>query len=253
MPKLFCVSDIHGFYDEFKAALDAAGFDQGDLNHWLIVCGDCFDRGKQPRDVYRFLQGLQRKVLIRGNHEDLLEKLIERGYPLEHDKHNQTHNTVYDLANVPHEPRKFSDAAEQIDRMVFKFNGQMVNYFETKNYIFVHGWIPLKITDRHPKWFRLTWEYAVDPEWRNADHADWEVARWQNGIECALKGLLPDKTVVCGHWHCSYGHTMVDDTPEFGSGADFSPFYHEGIIAIDGCTASSGHVNVVVLDDEFLT
>lgn len=61
-----------------------------------------------------------------------------------------------------------------------------------------------------------------------------------------------DKTVVCGHWHCSYGHAKMEDKPEFGYGADFSPFYANGVLAIDGCTAASGIVNVVVIEDEFL-
>ena len=65
MPKLFCVSDIHGFYDEFKSALDTAGFDTDNPEHWLISCGDHFDRGSQPKEVLRFLNSLERKVLIR--------------------------------------------------------------------------------------------------------------------------------------------------------------------------------------------
>ena len=60
------------------------------------------------------------------------------------------------------------------------------------------------------------------------------------------------QTIVCGHWHCSYGHHIVDGTPEFGDGANFNPFYADGIIAIDACTAASHKVNVVVLEDEFL-
>lgn len=55
MPKLFCVSDIHGFYDEFKSALDTAGFDKDNPEHWLISCGDHFDRGSKPKEVLRFV------------------------------------------------------------------------------------------------------------------------------------------------------------------------------------------------------
>ena len=36
MPKLFVVSDIHGFYDEMMNALDEAGFDPSNEEHWLI-------------------------------------------------------------------------------------------------------------------------------------------------------------------------------------------------------------------------
>jgi hypothetical protein len=37
---------------------------------------------------------------------------------------------------------------------------------------------------------------------------------------------------------------------ERGAGADFSPYYGEGIIAIDASTANSGKVNCIVLEDE---
>ena len=46
MPKFFVVSDIHGFYDIFIDALDKAGFDKNNEEHYLICCGDYFDRGK---------------------------------------------------------------------------------------------------------------------------------------------------------------------------------------------------------------
>lgn len=36
---------------------------------------------------------------------------------------------------------------------------------------------------------------------------------------------------------------------EFGDVADFSPYYGPGIIALDACTAYSGMVNCLVIDD----
>ena len=59
------------------------------------------------------------------------------------------------------------------------------------------------------------------------------------------------KTIVCGHWHCSYGHREFEGNgSEFGEDADFSPYYGKGIIVLDACTAVSGKVNVIVLEDE---
>ena len=58
------------------------------------------------------------------------------------------------------------------------------------------------------------------------------------------------KTIVCGHWHTSYGHCKYEGKgSEFGRDADFSPYYAPGIIALDACTARSGQVNVITLDD----
>ena len=36
MPKFFVFSDVHGFYDEFVKALDEAGYDKNNPEHWLI-------------------------------------------------------------------------------------------------------------------------------------------------------------------------------------------------------------------------
>ena len=78
---------------------------------------------------------------------------------------------------------------------------------------------------------------------------------WINGINRALDGIVElNKTIVCGHWHDSYGH-FVDSKgkiSEFGNDAIWEPWYHEGCIAIDRCTAHTGEVNVLVLEDEFI-
>ena len=58
------------------------------------------------------------------------------------------------------------------------------------------------------------------------------------------------KTIVCGHWHASYGHSVMEGKgSEFGPDADFSPFYGQGVIALDACTAVSGFVNCIVIED----
>ena len=61
---------------------------------------------------------------------------------------------------------------------------------------------------------------------------------------------IREKTIVCGHWHTSYGHSKYEHKgTEFGEDADFSPYYGPGIIAIDACTAFSGKVNCLVIED----
>ena len=85
--------------------------------------------------------------------------------------------------------------------------------------------------------------------WRGLEDSYWLNARWLNGME-VYRYVNVGKTVVCGHWHTSFGHSRIENScPEFGDGADFSPFYDGGIIAVDGCTAYSGIVNCVVLED----
>ena len=260
MPKLFCVSDIHGFYDELKKALDDAGFDPTNENHWLITCGDHFDRGEQPVEVMRYLNSLPRKVLVKGNHESLLQELCDRGYPGSHDYSNGTFDTVCEFGNAGL-GNDFDECCLVAYNRTKNFIDSMVNYFETKNYIFVHGWIPVVCKDGLPVYYRNNRKFEFNPEWRYAHHSEWEQARWHNGIDMARKGFVePEKTIVCGHWHCSYGHSMDDMAikgpfeciDEFGETAIWEPYYSNGIIAIDRCTAYTNEVNVVVIEDEFL-
>ena len=66
----------------------------------------------------------------------------------------------------------------------------MVNYFETENYIFVHGWIPVEVKDGLPMYYRSHRKLAFNPDWRYAHASEWEQARWLNGIEMAHKGFI---------------------------------------------------------------
>jgi hypothetical protein len=46
-----------------------------------------------------------------------------------------------------------------------------VNYFETKNHVFVHGWIPCdreRIYGMHKYTFRPDWRKATEEEWNEA-------------------------------------------------------------------------------------
>ena len=42
---LYCVSDVHSFYDELMTALTKAGFDINNEEHIFVSCGDLLDRG----------------------------------------------------------------------------------------------------------------------------------------------------------------------------------------------------------------
>ena len=251
MPKLFCVSDIHGFYDELIAALDAAGFDENNEEHFIVVCGDTTDRGKKPQEVISYLMSLPRKVLVKGNHESLIMDCLKRGFPYGYDYSNGTFQTVLDLApNVT----ELADACSVAYEKIKPFVDKTVDYFETKNYIFVHAFVPLKNLDGLPMYYVKNRKFAIDPDWRNAHASAWEDARWSNPFELAEQGFLPDKTLVFGHWHTSWARNKYQGEPEFiKDGADFSPYFGDGYIGIDACTSHSGKVNVLVLEDEFLT
>lgn len=123
----------------------------------------------------------------------------------------------------------------------------MQDYYETPHYIFVHGWIPCTLT-------RLGGhevQYASFDNWRDVSPEAWDAARWLNGMEAAHGGVTePGKTIVCGHWHCSFGHAHYEGRGgEFDDDSDFTPYYGDGIIALDACTPVSGRVNCIVVRD----
>lgn len=248
MPKFFVTSDIHSFYDELITALNNAGFDKNNEEHWLVVCGDCYDRGPDSAKVWRFLKDLPRKVLVKGNHEQLLVDCCERGYPHQYDISNGTAKTIFHLGYGD----EFEDMCKYTLTKVRPFIKSMVNYFETKNYIFVHSWIPVINKDGLPAHYTRGRKFEFNPDWRKASQEDWDDATWGNPFFMADCGLMPDKTVVFGHWHCSTGWAKSEGRSEFGDDAKFDPYYGDGFIAIDACTAHSKKCNVIVIEDNFM-
>lgn len=252
MPKLFCVSDVHGYYKQLTDAINQAGFDANNPDHWLISCGDEWDRGANPIGVMKFFSGLERKVIIRGNHMQLFEQLCYRCYPEWYDHSNGTLDTVLCMGDYLMD-KEFDLCCERALNRTRKYRRDMVPYFETKNYIFVHSWIPLIKQDNLPAHYTNDRKFVFDPLWREATEEKWDEAMWGNPFEAADKGLnQTGKIIVFGHWHASTGWAKAEGRSEFGGDAKFDPYYGDGFIAIDACTAHSLKCNVLVLEDEFL-
>ena len=117
----------------------------------------------------------------------------------------------------------------------------MLDYYEMQNYVFTHGWIPC---------IRENFGYCYCSDWRESSEVAWLHARWYNGMDAA-QTADEEKTILCGHWHCSYGHAKYEQKgSEFGPDADFTPYYGPHVIALDACTAHSKRINVLVLEDD---
>ncbi len=263
--RYYVVADVHGFYDEMIAALKEEGFFEDQAPHKLIICGDLFDRGRQAKEMQAFVLDLLRKneiIMIKGNHEDLFVDLIDNAArwmnPFITDTHHYSNGTVNTalqltgmrLSSAIDQPLKFQAKAKETP-LYKEILPKMLDYYETKKYIFVHGWIPCEVLG----WgSRTTDDFSYQKNWRRAKPRQWEDARWINGMAAAYnKVLVPRKTIVCGHFHTSYGHAIIEKKGrEFGKNADFSPYRAKGIIAIDACTAYSKKVNCLLLEDEEL-
>lgn len=252
MAKLYVISDVHGFYDEMIEALNNAGFNPNDKDSWLVSLGDNFDRGTKNKKVMDYLMGLERKILVKGNHECLMEDLCHRKYPQQHDYHNGTYNAVCELGVYDY-TQNFEDTCELAMHVTKPLFDGMVDYFETERFIFVHSWIAVKDKNKKPFYYTYNRDFEFDPDWRNADALAWKDAKWGNPLDMAMKGLTPEKCIVSGHWHCSAGWAMEKGISEFKEDAIFDPYYYKDkLIMIDACTAHTHKVNVLVIEDNFL-
>lgn len=242
--KYFVCADIHGFYDEWQKALKENGFDINNSKHKIIVCGDLFDRGHQPKEIINFILSHKDKfVLIRGNHEDMMQEMIDRNFPLKYDLSNGTANTIIDLYPDWY-ITEFNLKKIAKETRLQEVLDMCVDYFETKNFIFVHGWIPINEKT-----------LAYNNNWRNASKKEWEKSRWQNPVEMYKNKIYdPQKTIVCGHWHCSALWHAKDPLryDEFGPKETFEPFITKNMIAIDACTAHTKKINIIAIEDEKL-
>lgn len=256
--KYYATADVHGYFTELKTALAEQGFFDDSEPHKLVILGDLYDRGTEAVPLQTFILDLLAKdqvILIRGNHEDLALDLLHnwnrKSYLQRHHHLNGTVDTVCQLTGFSE--REVFTQPDEVGK-VFLQNPliqtvipAMVDYFETERYIFVHGWIPctpISISSTEK-------EYILIPDWRNAGKELWDKARWINGMEAAHSGIVePGKTILCGHWHCSFGHTNYEHNgSEFEYDANFTPYRADGIIALDACTALSGKVNCIVIED----
>lgn len=251
--RYYVTADVHSFFTQMAAALERAGYFADTTPHKLVILGDLFDRGQEAKELQSFVLDLMKRdeiILVRGNHEDLFVDLATTDHGLAYDHHisNGTFDTALQLTGynpVMAWARNcdFADAAQGTP-LYRKIIPSMLDYYESSKYIFVHGWIPC-IRERDGS-FRFV------SEWRTAGKQEWMKARWYNGMAAAAQGMTEEgKTILCGHWHTSFGHSRLEGKgSEFGADADFSPYYGSGVIALDACTGHSGVVNCVVLEDD---
>lgn len=253
--KYFVTSDVHSFFDELMTSLNESGFDTDNKDHVLCVCGDLFDRGDKTVALFEFVKRLQeqdRLIYVAGNHESLLFDCMSEIYkgltPSGHHKHNGTLKTICQFCGesewIVYDPTWRNKICEVMQPVLDFISDNCIDYAEIGDYILIHGWVPC---------------YRGLDDFRNATSEDWERARWENGMEmwkyprCRVDG----KTVVCGHFHCSWGWSHIrQERKEFPAKnrvdwkKSFEPFVDDGIIAIDACTAYTGLCNVIVIEED---
>jgi len=238
--KIFAVSDIHGHYTELKDALIKAGFDSTNADHMLVCCGDCFDRGNENRAILEYLSTLPRKILIKGNHEDILERVIDRRYLSDTDIHNGTDATIEEFFGKEsidrHGRIDLSEGSEQV-ALLKDFIGSMYDFFETENHIFTHAWLPIIEKDG---------KAILHPDKEHTPNFLWQEARFTEWFTAYRLGLTVEgKTIVCGH-RASYNAYRIDENRDPD---DYTMYRAPGIVALDSATIRTKNINVYITED----
>lgn len=250
--KYFVVADVHGFFNEMMEALRLVGFEADNASHVFVSLGDIIDRGPDPVKCLEFCNALprERKILIRGNHEVLMNQMLWHGnWPRGVDKHNGTWQSARDITGV--------DAAEVMMHM--RRNNLWWNYYHDTvwykivgDYILVHAWVPCENhwNYNYPAGTRIN-VLPMD-QWDKIDDEIWEsYCTWYNGIEQWKYGArIEGKTIVCGHWNTSWGWMKLRGACAnmYEGDAIHDAFIDDGIVALDACTVVSHKVNCFVFE-----
>lgn len=232
--KYFFVSDIHGQYDKLIDALDAAQFDCN--KDTLVVLGDSFDRGPQSLEVLDFILNCPNKILVWGNHDIRLKKLMMGYSESYYDYHNgvlQTIQSFIQNAAIPsiHLGIQILTSDERFKDVVNK----LYSYFNQCVWVI--------------KWEDLYATHALLPSYESLEEIttmEWGDLVWGNTevFYSSKEYLMFDKPIIVGHWHAWRFRKDPNDMSTFISGDKL-------FIAIDGCSnAKNGCVNVYIHESE---
>lgn len=242
--KYFVFSDVHGDFNAMIKALNDAGYEPSNINHQIISCGDNFGRastGEKSKGVWKYLISdvhYNKPICIKGNHETILLDIFHKNYLSYIDAANGEAKTISSFAHCSkseaiYNPEMINVAAKTgVEEWLIKLPW----FYETKNYIFTHGWLPHPIN-----------KYPL----ADYNNIQWDEASWAHTLNeyAFFKNKYPTgigKTLVVGHWH------TVDFWNLYGKN-DIYDIYHDNkcnVYFIDGCTALNHKLNVLVIEDE---
>lgn len=145
----FAISDIHGCFDALKALLIKSKFDYE--NDQLICLGDTCDRGLKIKECFDELFKIKNLIYILGNHDEWTLKYFNDSFTNSRDEESWYQNggsATY-------------DSFEGVDTIPYnKFlRNAKPYYIDSKNRLFVHGGINLRIpiennSSRDLRWSR---------------------------------------------------------------------------------------------------
>ena len=259
--KYFAISDTHAHHTETIKALNEAGFDPSNPDHFLIVVGDITDRGQEALAHILYLKdlvGKNKAVVLKGNHDNFILGFLKNIDQSFNWMHNGLNTTIDDLT---HQTRSFEMyciyTEKEMNTTTFgewqRINASKIkkeypwlkdwfqnlpNYFETKNYVFTHGIVGI----------------GNKYDWHNSD---WSDCHWAKPEDYILFNNPTGKHLVVGHLNASLmKYLRRYQTTQGYDAYNYEPenniYYDENIDTyfIDSCTILSKRVNVLVFEDD---
>ncbi|MDY6990488.1 MAG: metallophosphoesterase family protein [Thermodesulfobacteriota bacterium] len=135
MERVFAIGDIHGCFDKLVSLMKIIDIDL--KRETLVFIGDYVDRGPQSKEVVDYLIDLaqqeSRLVFLKGNHEQMLQDYLTGADRL---------GFLYNGGEATLESYvKSKDQSETslVPLRHLEFFDNLRLYYETEDYIFVHG------------------------------------------------------------------------------------------------------------------
>lgn len=254
--KIFITTDEHGHYDELIEALNEAGYDENNPDHFRISLADWHDRGDQSLAIYEYYKRLcdeGKMVVLYSNHSEFFLDYLEGSNITPFNwMHNGTNATLDDFLHrtdafqswcmidkgCSMDWGNFAKWIEEARNEINEEYPELISwitsrpyYYETKNYIFTHG----MINGTCPNW-------KFPPE------------RWQEWIWAKPKDFFnpiinTNKTVVVGHINTGLLRKLNNEDEN-----DNSIYTRKDgrVIGLDACTILTKKINVLVIEDELL-
>jgi hypothetical protein len=123
------------------------------------------------------------------------------------------------------------------EEKLFDLLYDMIDYYETKNYIFTHGFIPVLGEEN----------FKYNPLWREVDKLEFYKARWLNGPEMSIKYGIGErsKKIIIGHKCIERARILKGEDKN-----DLSIYEDDNIILLDAHTVISNQLNILVIEEE---
>jgi len=153
MERIFAVGDIHGCLDKLVSLMDIIDVDL--KKETLVFMGDYIDRGPHSKEVVDYLidlaSGGNRVVFLKGNHELMLQNYLSG-----EDKLSFLYNGGEATLGSYMKSGGLNEA-NLIPPEHLEFFDNLRLYYETENYIFVHGGLKANIPLEHQDEWDMLW------------------------------------------------------------------------------------------------